>query len=194
MVARNRFLADAMFNGNSKISKPEVGNRKYSVPTCHSTLKQLEQARLAKQFEQQRIHAKMLSQNNNNNINAREARKNDEDKPKLFKPRPILERTTSVGKLVNNFENGNFVDEASDPDDEVEDNYDASAVTILTSSTTSPGSLASMTASNMSYPYYTNSKKPPLATKPILRHTVSRDVANFETHCKSSRFGRKMLA
>ncbi len=87
----------------------------------------------------------------------------NEDKPKVAKPKPPLLRTTSVGKLVNSFENGqigegNSSDEGADIDD-----YDASSVRIL-SRTTSPASIMN----NNGY-----SKKPPLATKPILRHTVS---------------------
>ena len=104
MVARNRFLAESMLNGYH--SKPS-NQKKYSVPTCHTTLKQMEQARLAKEFEQQR---KGLS---------------------------TISRTSSVGKLVSNFEqnglnNNNYYEE------------------------TSPSPV-----------------KPPLAAKPMLRHTVS---------------------
>lgn len=92
MVARNRFLAESMLNGIPKSPSP----KKYSVPTCHTTLKQMEQARLAKEFEAQRL------KNLNNNY---EEAKIYEDLPKLKRS---LSRTTSVGKLVNNFENGNF--------------------------------------------------------------------------------------
>ena len=107
MVARNRFLAESMLNGQHK--SPLNGHKKYSVPTCHSTLKQMEQARLAKEFELQR---KQLS------------------------------RTSSVGKLVNNFENG------------MNNNVNAEEFNQTKAALI----------------------KPPLAAKPMLRHTVSLGV------------------
>ena len=93
VVARNRFLAESMLNGGqSQLKKSPlpkttaaqlgspIGPKKYSVPTCHTTLKQMEQAKLAREFEQQRktLHMGMpdsfLAQtpdqttiNNNNN-------------------------------------------------------------------------------------------------------------------------------
>ena len=122
-MARNRFLAEAMLNGLQSHQKPASKPRKYSVPTCHSTLKQMEQAKLAREFEQQR----RMSNNNNDII--------EDQRPKVTRS---LSRTSSVGKLVNNFENGNF-------------NNNEKMAKIIP---------AMMT-------------KPPLATKPILRHTVS---------------------
>ena len=117
MVARNRFLAESM-NLNGYHSKPIKSpmQKKYSVPTCHSTLKQLEQARLAKEFEEQR--------------------------------KGMLSRTSSVGKLVSNFEgnqNGSFFNNNN--------YYEETGPTVRTSS---PSPV-----------------KPPLAAKPMLRHTVS---------------------
>ena len=117
MAARNRFLAESMLNGyHSKPKSPMQNFKKYSVPTCHSTLKQMEQARLAKEFEEQR--------------------------------KGMLSRTSSVGKLVSNFEgnqNGSFFNNNN--------YYEETGPTVRTSS---PSPV-----------------KPPLAAKPMLRHTVS---------------------
>lgn len=97
VVARNRFLAESMLNGVSGNKSP-APHAKYSVPTCHSTLKQMEQARLAREFEQQRQRNLF----NNNNCY------DETDHYHLPRVKRTLSRTSSVGKLVNNFENGNL--------------------------------------------------------------------------------------
>ena len=150
MVARNRFLAESMLlNGTAGAGHQHLNHatslhqmipkvKKYSVPTCHSTLKQMEQARLAREFaEQQR--AKNLSniQNNNN-----EPEVDIQDHNGLPKLKRSLSRTSSVGKLVNNFENGTFT-----PSHCLANQQDNIVIRPLT--------------------------KPPLAAKPVLRHTVS---------------------
>jgi len=123
MVARNRFLAESM-NLNGYHSKPIKSpmQKKYSVPTCHSTLKQLEQARLAKEFEEQR------------------------------KGLTALSRTSSVGKLVSNFEHGQTQNGGSF----INNNNYYNEETGPTVRTSSPSLV-----------------KPPVAAKPMLRHTVS---------------------
>ena len=121
MVARNRFLAESMLNGyHSKPKSPMQNFKKYSVPTCHSTLKQMEQARLAKEFEEQR--------------------------------KGMLSRTSSVGKLVSNFEHGQTQNGGSF----INNNNYYNEETGPTVRTSSPSPV-----------------KPPLAAKPMLRHTVS---------------------
>ena len=157
MVARNRFLAESMLNGQKTPKSPKP---KYSVPTCHSTLKQLEQARLAKEFELQRrkslqhhttstgspkSNCDFYNNNNNNSIHEE------------IKLKRSLSRATSVGKLVNNFENGHFADNEEE-EEEVE----------------------SLEATESEFYFHEGyatkpaiAVKPPLATKPILRHTVS---------------------
>ena len=133
MVARNRFLAESMLNGNHKVNSNGC-HKKYSVPTCHSTLKQMEQARLAKEFAEQRKE---------------------------------LSRTSSVGKLVNNFENG------------------------------------SINNNNEEFGLFSPLKpKPPLAAKPMLRHTVSLggglkrlnpiNQCRFLSHFRSIPAGRRV--
>jgi hypothetical protein len=135
VVARNRFLAESMLGG---VQNPK---RKYSVPTCHTTLKQLEQSRLAREFEQQRSKKQEQSNNNinNNNNNNNNNKFNDDD----VLPRRTLSRTTSVGKLVSNFENGTIKN-----DDTTTDEDDQESMILMR-------------------------HKPPLPTKPVLRHTVS---------------------
>ena len=144
MVARNRFLAESMLHGKS--SKPN-----YSVPTCHTALKQLEQARLAREFELQRSKV-----NNTINNNIEEEPKDNDDpfRPKL---RRTLSRTTSVGKLVSNFEHGNLAqsEEEFHNDDSTNDDEQQQQIVML----------------RIPRP---TCQKPPLATKPILRHTVSK--------------------
>ena len=146
-MARNRFLAESMLNGGSKSSQKSSYQPKYSVPTCHSTLKQLEQARLAKEFELQR--RKSLQHHNNNNTTEHLAHYHttslNNNTIEEVKLKRSLSRATSVGKLVNNFENGHFAND---------DSYDADDDEIYV---TKP----------------TIANKPPLATKPLLRHTVS---------------------
>ena len=171
MVARNRFLAESMLNGQKTPKSPKP---KYSVPTCHSTLKQLEQARLAKEFELQRrkslqhhttstgspkSNCDFYNNNNNNSIHEE------------IKVKRSLSRATSVGKLVNNFESNsisrNFTKEEQiagagyDADDDDE-----------TDGCTNPEVLVNFGGKiQMMKPVI--AIKPPLATKPFLRHTVS---------------------
>ena len=170
MVARNRFLAEAMLNGGQSLQKsPKISAnstshsipkpKKYSVPTCHNTLKQMEQARLAREFEQQR---KGLNNNINNNIDESQTGSSVLDQgqeagngflaPKLKRS---LSRTTSVGKLVNNFENGT----ATGITGQINNNYQE---------------LLGQTAQAVLLPNFGLKPKPPLAAKPSLRHTVSR--------------------
>ena len=159
MVARNRFLAESMLNGGSKTSQKSSYQPKYSVPTCHSTLKQLEQARLAKEFELQR--RKSLQHHNNNNTaehlaHCHTTSLNNNNTIEEVKLKRSLSGATSVGKLVNNFENGHFAD--NEEEEEVE----------------------SLEATESEFYFHEGyatkpaiAVKPPLATKPILRHTVS---------------------
>ena len=156
VVARSRFLAESIalsnghhlhsngqngsnngyFGRNMPIPSPKVARPKYSVPTVHTTLKQMEQAKLARQFEIQQ--QQKLKNNNNNNL----------DEPGMPTLKRSLSRTTSVGKLVNNFENGG----SNRPTNSTQERDYFRAGQILP-----PKS-----------PY-----KPPLAAKPSLRHTVS---------------------
>ena len=186
MVARNRFLAESMLN-NSGQKIPKSPKPKYSVPTCHSTLKQLEQSRLAKEFELQRRKSlqhhpvtsttgspKSISRdfyNNNNNNNNYSEEKTRETNYEEIKLKRSLSRATSVGKLVNNFESNsisrNFTREEQiagagyDADDDDE-----------TDGCTNPEVLVNFGGKiQMMKPVI--AIKPPLATKPFLRHTVS---------------------
>ena len=156
VVARNRFLAESMLNGGSK--SPKIPKPKYSVPTCHTTLKQLEQARLAKEFELQRRKS-LQNHINNNNVS--------EDQPKLKR---TLSRATSVGKLVNNFEKGHFAnnddDNSSDHASHLEQAISDEVDDIYANSFYNVGGKPALAV------------KPPLATKPFLRHTVSVDCRN----------------
>ena len=180
MVARNRFLAESMLNGQKTPKSPKP---KYSVPTCHSTLKQLEQSRLAKEFELQRRkslqhHTTTTSTgspksncdfyNNNNNNSIHEE----------IKLKRSLSRATSVGKLVNTFENGQFTQEkqndigASSKDffpQDIGAGYDADDDE---TDAANPEEVLNFGGKiQMMKPVI--AIKPPLATKPFLRHTVS---------------------
>ena len=193
MVARNRFLAESMLNGQKTPKSPKP---KYSVPTCHSTLKQLEQARLAKEFELQRRKSlqhhpvtsttgspKSISRdfyNNNNNNNNHSDEKTRETNYEEIKLKRSLSRATSVGKLVNTFENGQFTKEeeqnhigASSKDffpQDIGAGYDADDDEI--SDAANPEEVLNFGGKiQMMKPVI--AIKPPLATKPFLRHTVS---------------------
>ena len=192
MVARNRFLAESMLN-NSGQKIPKSPKPKYSVPTCHSTLKQLEQSRLAKEFELQRRKSlqhhpvtsttgspKSISRdfyNNNNNNNNYSDEKTRETNYEEIKLKRSLSRATSVGKLVNNFENNSI--SRNFPTKEQEENnigaangYDADDDETETDA--NPEVLNFGGKIQMMKPVI--AIKPPLATKPFLRHTVSDGV------------------
>ena len=199
VVARNRFLAESMLNGGQSqlkksplpktapVQSSPIGPRKYSVPTCHTTLKQMEQAKLAREFVQQR---KSLNNNNNTdyetglaNLDFYQGLKNPDSGSlyssanQLMQPEPdvtsaqannsgsrenlpklkrTLSRTSSVGKLVNNFETGagGFTSENSHGLKNPESGFYGSA-----------------SQQAMAFSYI--KPKPPLAAKPSLRHTVS---------------------
>ena len=110
----------------------------------------MEQARLAREFEQQR---KGL---NNNNIDEHtgglEQETGNGNGSSLPKLKRSLSRTTSVGKLVNNFENGSAGG--------FNNNYHQDLLGLQTAQAVLPN--------------FGNKPKPPLAAKPSLRHTVSR--------------------
>ena len=197
MVARNRFLAESMLNGGQSqlkksplpktapVQSSPIGPRKYSVPTCHTTLKQMEQAKLAREFVQQR---KSLNNNNNTDYetglanldfyqglknpdsgslyssanqlmqepDVTSAQANSGSRENLPKLKRTLSRTSSVGKLVNNFETGagGFTSENSHGLKNPESGFYGSA-----------------SQQAMAFSYI--KPKPPLAAKPSLRHTVS---------------------
>ena len=198
VVARNRFLAESMLNGGQSqlkksplpktapVQSSPIGPRKYSVPTCHTTLKQMEQAKLAREFVQQR---KSLNNNNNTDYETglanldfyqglknpdsgslyssanqlmqepdvtSSAQANSGSRENLPKLKRTLSRTSSVGKLVNNFETGagGFTSENSHGLKNPESGFYGSA-----------------SQQAMAFSYI--KPKPPLAAKPSLRHTVS---------------------
>ena len=202
MVARNRFLAESMLNnGNGSSQKiPKSPKPKYSVPTCHSTLKQLEQARLAKEFELQRrkslqhtstgspksISRDFYNNNNNNNNYSDEQKTRETNIPfpyektretnsipyEEIKIKRSLSRATSVGKLVNNFENNSISRNFPTKEENnigAANGYDADDDETETDA--NPEVLNFGGKIQMMKPVI--AIKPPLATKPFLRHTVS---------------------
>ena len=199
MVARNRFLAESMLNGGQsqqksplqpKTVKSQPPKPKYSVPTCHTTLKQMEQARLAREFEQQRKNL-----NNNNNTEYETGISSlpvDQEQPEIasvddsdgtgnkgnfVKLKRTLSRTTSVGKLVNNFENGNGL---------LQDQEQPQLVNPFLgfNSNSNPPDFGGFNPAIQQAVAFSYIKpKPPLAAKPSLRHTVSFFQLTFTWSC-----------